>query len=111
VLLTTAAPTDELGGTARVTFGDDRLREAFAAADLPMGDELASRASVGVRKRDGYVTRVSDGVDLGDENSYTLRWSTRWRATDSLKLTLRGDYTSATEHGSPCWRTRPGRGA
>lgn len=101
VLLTTAAPSDEFGGTARVTFGDDRLREAFAAADLPMGDELASRASVGVRKRDGYVTRISDGVDLGDENSYTLRWSTRWRVTDSLKLTLRSDYTSANEHGSP----------
>ncbi len=101
VLLTTEAPGNEFGGTARVTFGDDQLKEAFVAVDIPTGDEIASRASAGVRKRDGYVTRVSDGVDLGNENSYTLRWATRWHVTDGLKLTLRGDYTNADEHGSP----------
>ena len=101
VLLTSTAPGNELGGTARVTLGDDNLREAFAAVDIPIASQLAARVSAGFRKRDGYVSRVSDGVDLGNENSYTVQSSLRWQPVGQLKLTLRGDYTHADEHGSP----------
>lgn len=101
VLLTTTDPGNEFGGTARVTVGDDRLREAFAAVDVPIASQLAARVSGGFRKRDGYVTRVSDGVDLGNENSYTVQSSLRWQPLEQLKVVLRGDYTNADEHGSP----------
>jgi len=101
VLLSTAAPGDEFGGTARVSLGDDNLREAFAAVDIPIASHVAARVSAGFRKRDGYVTRVSDGVDLGNENSYTVQSSLRWQPLEQLKVTLRGDYTHANEHGSP----------
>lgn len=101
VLLTTTVPGNEFAGTARVTLGDDRLREAFVAVDVPVTPQVSGRVSAGFRKRDGYVTRVSDGVDLGNENSYTVQSSLRWQPFERLTLTLRGDYTSADEHGSP----------
>ncbi len=101
VLLTTTLPGKEFGGTARVGIGDDRLHEGFAAIDLPITDELGARLSVGARQRDGYVTRVYDGLDLGDENTYTVQSSLRWLPSDSLTLTLRGDYSKEDENGSP----------
>lgn len=101
VLLTTTAPGDEFGGTMRVGLGDDNLREVFSAVDLPITDTLAARLSGGLRQRDGYVKRVSDGLDLGDEDTYTLQGSMRWKPTDKFTLTLRGDYTKEDENGSP----------
>jgi len=101
VLLTTTLPGEEFGGTARVGFGDDNLYEGFVAIDVPITDRLATRFSVGARQRDGYVTRVFDGLDLGNEDTYTVQTSLNWRASDSVTLTLRGDYTKEDEHGSP----------
>ncbi len=47
------------------------------------------------------LERASDGVDLGDENTYTLQGSARWTPTEALTFTLRGDYTNEDENGSP----------
>jgi len=101
VLLTTTLPGEEFGGTARVGLGDDNLYEGFVAIDVPIVDTLAARFSVGARQRDGYVTRVYDGLDLGDENTFTAQSSLQWLPSDSLTLTLRGDYTKEDENGSP----------
>lgn len=101
VLLTTTLPGKEFGGTVRVGLGDDKLYEGFAAVDLPIADSLAARFSVGARQRDGYVTRVYDGVDLGNEDTYTAQASMQWRPSDDITLTLRGDYTKEDENGSP----------
>jgi iron complex outermembrane receptor protein len=100
VLLTTALPGDEFGGTVRVGVGDDDLREGFFAVDLPITAGLAARISAGARKRDGYVTRIYDNMDLGDEDTLTTQAVLRWQ-TDPVTLTLRGDYTREDENGSP----------
>jgi iron complex outermembrane recepter protein len=101
VLLTTTLPGKEFGGTARVGFGDDNLYEGFAAVDLPISDTLAARVSAGARRRDGYVKRVSDGIDLGNEDTYTVQSSLQWLPSEALTFTLRGDYTKEDENGSP----------
>ncbi len=100
VLMATTLPGDEFGGTVRVGFGDDKLMEGFAAVDLPIADGLGARVSVGARQRDGYVTRIYDGMDLGDEDAITAQASLRW-VTDAFTLTLRGDYSKEDENGSP----------
>ncbi|MDY6947105.1 MAG: TonB-dependent receptor [Pseudomonadota bacterium] len=101
VLLTTTLPGKEFGGTARLGFGDDSLYEGFVAVDLPISDTLASRISVGARQRDGYVTRDFDGVDLGNEDTYTVQSSLQWLPSERFSLTLRADYTKEDENGSP----------
>lgn len=101
VLVKTAEPGDVLGGKARFRIGEDNLKEGFVAVDLPMTDNLLSRFSVGARKRDGYVTRVFDGQDLGNDNTYTLNATLQYQPNDDLKISLKGDYTNEDENGSP----------
>ncbi|WP_417320655.1 TonB-dependent receptor [Emcibacter sp.] len=101
VLISTNLPGDEFGGTVRARTGTDNLRELFGAFDLPVNDTLAARLSMGMRQRDGYVIRQADGIDLGDDNSYSLNGTVRWEPSDSFSLTLRGDYSSEDENGSP----------
>ena len=101
VLLTTNAPGDDAGNTVRVGVGQDNLREVFGAFDIPMGETFAARVAVGARQRDGYVKRVFDGKDLGDEDMYTGQIGLRWKPSENFSLTLRGDYTKEDENGSP----------
>ena len=101
VLLTTNQPGEEAGNSVRLGVGEDNLLEAFGAFDMPLGDTWAARVALGGRQRDGYVTRVSDGEDLGDEEMYTGQLALRWKPSDSFAMTLRADYTKEDENGSP----------
>ena len=101
VLLTTNAPGDDAGNSIRVGLGQDNLREIFGAFDIPLGGDWSARLAVGGRERDGYVTRVFDGEDLGNEKMYTGQVGIRWKPSDAFTLTLRGDYTNEDENGSP----------
>ncbi len=101
VLLTTTLPGDEFGGSIRLGVGDDNLREVFAAVDLPVSDTLGLRVSGGMRERDGYVKRLFDGLDLGDQDTQTFQGTLRWEPSDTFTATLRADYTKTDENGSP----------
>jgi iron complex outermembrane receptor protein len=101
VLLSTNKPGDGAGNTLRIGLGEDSLREAYGAFDLPETDTVSARVAIGARKRDGYVERTFDGKDLGDEDMQTAQAALRWQPTDALDMTLRGDYTNEDENGSP----------
>ncbi|WP_317930539.1 TonB-dependent receptor [Halioxenophilus sp. WMMB6] len=101
VILTTQKPGDEFSGKVKVGVGDEGLFETFAALDLPITDTVAARLSIGARQRDGYVERIYDGLDLGNEDSYTVNGSLFWNATDEITVALRADYTEEDENGSP----------
>jgi iron complex outermembrane receptor protein len=96
--------TPELGETSlsgRLRVGSYDLREGFAAANLPLGDNAAMRVSGGFRDRDGYVLRLVDGLDLGNDNVHTFSGSLRWDAAPGLDLAIRADYTKREENGAP----------
>ncbi len=102
ILVRTREPElDELSGTARLRAGGDELYEGFAALNVPLAGTAAMRVSGGFRKRDGYVRRAFDGLDLGNENLVTLNGALRWEATPRLTISLRADYTHRKEHGAP----------
>lgn len=101
VLMTSTKPGSELGGEVRAKTGDDSLIEVFGAIDIPLGEQLATRFSAGLRKRDGYVTRVFDGKDLGDDDTYTLQGVAVWTPSEAFKATVRADYSKEDENGSP----------
>jgi iron complex outermembrane receptor protein len=101
VLLTTNAPGENAGNSVRLGVGEDDLYEVHGAFDLPRSDTWSARIALGGRQRDGYVKRVADGRDLGDERMYTGQVALRWNPTESLEFTLRGDYTEEDENGSP----------
>jgi iron complex outermembrane recepter protein len=101
VLLTTNEPGTDAGNSVRVGLGEDNLREVYGAFDLPLGGDWSARLALGMRQRDGYVTRQFDGKDLGDEDMRTGQVALRWKPSDAFSLTLRGDYTEEDENGSP----------
>ena len=101
VLLSTNEPGTDAGNSVRVGLGDDNLLEAFGAFDLPLGGDWSARLALGMRQRDGYVTREVDGEDLGDEDMQTGQVALRWKPSESFDITLRGDYTEEDENGSP----------
>jgi len=101
VLMTSTRPGDELGGEIRARTGDDNLVEMFGAVDLPLSDQLRTRFSAGLRQRDGYVKRVFDGKDLGDDNTYTIQGVVVWEPSAAFKATFRADYSEEDENGSP----------
>lgn len=101
VLITTAKPGDDAGSSIRAATGSYALGEVYAAADLPIDNEWAARVSGSYHRRDGYVTRVFDGVDLGNENTYSGQGALRFRPTEDLDFILRTDYSKSDENGSP----------
>src|SRR5690606_11902502 len=101
VLINTVTPGDELEGTLRARVGEDDLREVFGAVTVPLGDRVSARVAGGARQRDGYVIRVFDGQDLGDDDVVALNAALRWDVSDSLELILRADYSKEDENGSP----------
>jgi iron complex outermembrane recepter protein len=104
VLLTTNQPGTDAGNLVRVGLGEDNLREAFGAFDIPLGGEgshWSARLALGMKQRDGYVKRAFDGKDLGDEDMRTGQLAVRWNPSDAFDATLRADYTKEDENGSP----------
>ncbi len=101
VLINTVVPGDELEGTVRATIGDDNLWELFGAATIPFSDTAALRLAAGARQRDGYVTRIFDGQDLGNEDVLSVRATLRWDPSDDLNVILRADHSEEDENGSP----------
>ncbi|MDT8758423.1 TonB-dependent receptor [Sphingomonas psychrotolerans] len=102
ILVRTREP--ELGsfnGRARVRTGSDNLIEGFAALNIPLGTTAAARVSGGFRKRDGYVIREFDGLDLGNDNSYSINGAIKWEPMTGFDLFVRGDYSKRDEHGAP----------
>ena len=102
ILVRTREPElGEFGARGRVRVGSDDLIEGFAAINVPLGDTAAARVSGGFRQRDGYVIRAFDGLDLGNEDVYTLNGAFLWEATPDFEIQLRADYTNRDENGAP----------
>src|SRR4029450_5069953 len=84
VLLTTNGPGERAGNTLRASVGSDDLLDAFGAFDILDQEQWSARIAGGARKRDGYVTRIFDGKDLGDEDSLNGQLAVRYRPLDNL---------------------------
>jgi len=99
VSLTSKTPAEEFGGKIDVKVGTDDRRDIKASFDLPISDTLLTRISLASFQQDGYVTRVGDGKDLGDDNTKAARFTALWLASDDLKITVSGDYSKDDENG------------
>ncbi|WP_162839602.1 TonB-dependent receptor [Sphingomonas sp. HT-1] len=102
ILVRTKQPVlGEWSGRARLRAGEYNLREGFAALNIPLADTLAARVSGGFRKRDGYVIRSVDGLDLGNENGWSANGALKWEPSSDFDLFLRADYSKRDENGAP----------
>ncbi|WP_054109149.1 TonB-dependent receptor [Novosphingobium sp. AAP83] len=75
------------GGSAMIEAGNYSSVKAQAAVNIPLGERAALRIAGQVADRDGYM---SDGYD--DDNGQALRASLLFEPTETLKISLMGDY-------------------
>ncbi|MBY0520916.1 MAG: TonB-dependent receptor [Sphingomonas sp.] len=102
ILVRTRQPElGELSAKARFRVGNDNLSEGFIGVNVPITDTLAARVSGGYRFRRGYVIRAADGLDLGNDNGYTLNAALKWAPSSDFDLFLRADYSRRDENGAP----------
>lgn len=105
ISLTTRKPEAEFGGEADVKIGTDDLFNARGTVNLPLSETVFARFSVASFNQDGYVTRVADGLDLGDDDTVAARAALRWLASDTLEFNLSYDYSRDRENGPPLLNT------
>ncbi len=99
--LTTRRPSDEAGGSLEVKIGSDNRFDVQASLDMPVSDTLRTSVSLGSRSRDGYVERVLDGTDLGDDDSVGGRFAAEWDASEKVEVYFSADYVKEEENGAP----------
>ena len=94
-------PVDEFEAEAGARIGSDSLIETRLNLSGPLADNLLGRVTLGSKNRDGYVKRLQDGVDLGDDDMITGRGSLLWAPADNLEVFLSADYLDKDENGAP----------
>jgi len=119
ISIVTRDPGDAFSFRGDVTAGSYRLLQARGSADVPLGENLSSTITFGIKSREGVVKRVpfsdprarnstsytafpSSGYDTasreGGENGWNLRGKLKWRG-ESTKLIVTGDYTREDSSG------------
>ena len=68
------------------TFATDNFRAGFTAA---------------YRKRDGYVTRVHDGLDMGDDDGRSVRGTLVWPPDGGIEVFAAAGHSRRRENGAP----------
>ena len=101
VVLHSRRPDEQPRRSVRAEFGSDRMSHATATFSGPLADGLFAGLTMAYRKRDGYVTRVHDGLDMGDDDGRSARGTLVWRPADNLELFATADFTRRRENGAP----------
>lgn len=97
--ITTRKPDEHRSMTGQISVGRYNRIDAKFSANVPLTDTLFSKVSGASFKRDGYVTHLSDGRDLGDVNTLTGRIDLRWVPTDALEINLSVEGTRDRNNG------------
>ena len=101
ISLSSKKPDREFGGKVDVKYGTDDRFNVRGSVNIPLGDKLFARLSAATFMQDGYVTRVFDGEDLGDQDVVALRGALRWLPTNNLDINWSVDYSTENENGNP----------
>ena len=91
-------PGGDADGDISVAAGTDNLVRLKAAIHLPLSEQLATRLTIASMAQDGFVQRA-DGVDLGNDDTVTARWTFAWQPIDQFSADVAFDLTRDRENG------------
>ena len=91
-------PGGEFGGSLSAAAGTDSLLHLRGTVHIPVSDSFAIRGSLASMTQDGYVERA-DGIDLGDDDTFTGRVSFAFQPNDSFSALVTADMTRDRENG------------
>jgi iron complex outermembrane recepter protein len=91
--LTTRAPSFTPEGRAELTLGNLEFVQAKAAVSGPLvEDKVAVRLAISATKRRGTIYNVKTGNYVNEQDNLGLRAQFLFRASDTLDITVAGDY-------------------
>ena len=99
-VITAAPSTDSAFGSADLTLGDYDFRKFRASVNLPLGEDLALRASMLTNKRDGFTENLSLGQDLDDANSLSMRVRLKYEPSDTFRANFMAQYYDENRNGA-----------
>jgi iron complex outermembrane receptor protein len=92
------APDRELNGYIDGTIGSYSLYKLEGAVGGPLGDSVSGRLSFQVLDRGGYGDNLTNGFDVDDQSTQAVRGQIRFQPSESVDLTLSGDYFTEDDH-------------
>lgn len=101
VSITTKKPAETLGGKARVRLGTDSRLNVSGSLDIPLLDTLYSKITLASLRQDGYVKRILDGKELGDDDTRAARFTLRWLPSDNFEANFAAEYSRDDVAGAP----------
>ena len=103
IALSTAAPTDRVGGGVEVTAGNYGRARIEGFYNTPLADGLDGRIAAEYERHDGYLRSVVNSrADLEDKGEYYVRGALKWvppQLGSKLEVLLRASYYNRDDHG------------
>jgi iron complex outermembrane receptor protein len=92
VNITTRAPSFTFEGRAEVSVGDYNFKQGKVSVSGPLSDKVAARLSLSSTDRRGTIYNVATGQWINSQDNIGVRGAVLWRPTDTLNVTLAGDW-------------------
>ncbi len=90
--VTTKKPSFSPEGQAEFSVGNYGFVQAKASVSGPLSDTVAVRVSASGTRRDGTILNSVTGNYLHKQDNVGVRGSVLWKPTDTLDITLSGDF-------------------
>jgi len=98
--ITSKKPSFTPEGNLEISAGDLDFRQVKGSISGPLiGEKLAARIGASYTERRGTVFNVATGRYINEQDNIGVKGQFLLRATDSLNLTLSGDYSSQNPYG------------
>jgi iron complex outermembrane recepter protein len=87
-------PTFNFEGRVEATVGNYGFKQAKAAISGPLSNTVAARMAISSTSRRGLIFNVRSGNWINEQDNIGLRGQLLWRPTETLDVTLSGDYST-----------------
>jgi len=81
-------PAEEFGVNLQIGAGNLDRRDVMVSADIPLGDNLRTKWTLGSYEQDGWVKSLVTGINAGWQDSEVFRGDIVWTPTDNLRFRL-----------------------
>jgi iron complex outermembrane receptor protein len=102
VLITTKKPTDTFEASFRVALeggGEALNRYVMGSVSGPLSDTVAAKLAIYTNKDDGWHKNLFNDEAFGKNESYMVRPSLTWQATDDTEWIVRYEYQNTKSDG------------
>jgi iron complex outermembrane recepter protein len=98
--IVTKGPTSQMAGQVSASYASDGEWRFNAALSGPLGDTAGFRVSGYFSDQDGYVTNLTTGREINNEDSRGVRGKLKFDLSDNFELALSADWSETKTRGN-----------